>query len=362
MFTRLFTSRKIFVFLLAMGVFALLGACGGGGGGISYPDISYTGVDTEAVIDQTNAADFPFVALEGGSGSGDIFQNLPVGASIDPEFAEGIPDPENIKKAANIIGDLIKNQMSNSPQVSGVTESIVGNCAAGGGKATLSGNDTGSQITASMQMDNFCSYDSLSGITVKMHGLMNITILYYGDYIFTDFTMSIQYLKMTVSDGVTTVSEEFSGTIKITDIDPGPPIFSVSVNFKYEGKIFKIVNLAIVEDNSTNPASIWISGKLYHPVHGYVVITTTDPFVYNSTMEQFCNGALEIKGVEDITDYVAIIEYTDAVPANTPCMTYDICITIENPPGNAISKTCSYTNDWGLPPSTGWVSVTLPAP
>jgi len=348
MLSRLFTSRKIFVGLLAMGATALLGACGGGGGDDPYPKMEYIGVNTEAVIDQTNADDFPFVALEGGSSSGDVFSNLPVGASIDPEFAEGIPDPENIKKAANIIGDLIKTQMSNSPLVSGATESITGNC---GGKATLTGSDTGSSINASMQMDNFCQYDSLSDITVKMHGLMNITMLYHDDYIFTDFTMSIRYLKMTVSDGSTTVSEEFAGSIKITDIDPGPPTFSVSVNFKYEGKIFKIVNLAIIEDMSTNPNSISISGTLYHPVHGYVVITTdvADPFEYYSTTDQFCNGTLHITG-EDLSGNIAAIRFTDP---DTYCTAYNICISVNGGP-----EDCDNGVTWGDP---AWPAPAIPA-
>ena len=177
---------------------------------------------------------------------------------------------------------------------------------------------------------------------------MNITILYYGDYIFTDFTMSIRYLKMTVSDNVTTVSEEFAGTIKITDIDPGPPTFSVSVNFKYEGKIFKIVNLAVVEVNITN---ISISGKLYHPVHGYVEITTdvTDPFEYYPPTDQFCNGTLYITG-KDLSGNIAAIRFTDP---NTYCATYNICISVNGGP-----EDCDDGVSWGEAP---WPAPAVPA-
>lgn len=267
----------------------------------------------------------------------EIYLLVPVS---DPEFAEGIPDPENIKKAANIIGDLIKNHMSNGNQVSGVTESIVGNCAAGGGKATLSGNDTGSQITASLQFDNFCVVDGSGGYVI-MHGLINVSAKYSGDYNYIDFIMSITYLKMSVNDGSTTVSEEFAGTIEITNINPGPPTFSVSVNFKYEGKIFKIVNLAIVEDMSTSPTSISISGTLYHPVHGYVEISTTNDFVYNWTAEQFCDGELTIVGSNGaVPSDTATIVFT----ANVDCTQYDICVTINPDP-----EVCVYGVTWGDP-------------
>jgi len=350
MLNSLFTSRKIFVFLLAMGATALLGACGGGGGGSGYPDISYTGVQTEAVIDQTNAADFPFVMLEGGSGSGDVFENLPLGAGIDPEATGGVPDPENIKKAADVIIDLIKNQLGKGTLVTGASQANPGNC---GGEAVLSGSDTGSLITASLKIDNFCEYDSLSGITVKMHGLMNISISYTGDYNFTDFIMSITYLKMSVSDGVTTVSEEFAGTIEITGIDTSSPTFSVSVNFKYAGKVFKIVNLAIVEDMSTN--SISISGTVYHPVHGYVVITTdvADPFEYYPTKDQFCNGTLRIVGSDGAVPPgtgTVTVDFT----ADSTCSTYDICVQVNTDP-----QICAYDVPWGTEP---WPIPAVPAP
>jgi hypothetical protein len=341
MSSALVSLKKNFVSLLAIIAAMLLGACGGGGDvEIGYPSITYTGSTTAAVIDQSNAADFPFVMLEGSSGSGDLVNNLPLAASIDPEAADGIPNPENIKKVAGTISDLIKNNLSNSALVSGATESITGSC---GGSATVTANDTGSSISGSMQFDNYCEVDPY-GYQLSMHGRITFSASYYLDVdvpVLTSFNMTIQYLKMALNDGNTTVSEEFSGSITV-GFDPvthQPVDFTMSVNFVYEGKIFKIVNLQVDDLVGT------ISGTFYHPDHGYVIITTdpANPFVYDSITEQFCGGTLHIEGSDGAVPVssTAIIDFT----ADATCTTYDICVTINTDP-----QICSPGNTWGTAP------------
>jgi len=336
----LFFSRNNFTVLFAIGAAILVGACGGGGdSGPSYPSITYTGVDTVAVIDQSNAADFPFAVIEGSSDSGDLVNNLPLAASIDSEAADGIPNPENIKKAAGTISDLIKNNLSTSALVSGVTESITGSC---GGSATVTANDTGSSISGSMQFDNYCEYD-VSG-QLSLHGRITFSASYYLDVdvpVLTSFNMTIQYLKIAFNDGSTTVSEEFSGSITV-GFDPvthQPVDFTMSVNFVYEGKVFKIVNLQVDDLVGT------ISGTFYHPDHGSVVITTDpgDPFVYDPFTEQFCDGTLHIEGSDGAlpVSNTAIIDFT----ADATCSTYEICVTV-----NGGLQNCVYGVPWGEAP------------
>jgi len=344
MSSALFFSRNTFTVLFAIAAAMLVGACGGGGdSGPSYPSITYTGVNTAAVIDQSNAADFPFVVLEGSSGSGDLVNNLPLAASMDPKATDRIPNPENIKKAAGTISDLIKHNLSNSALVSGATERITGNC---GGYATIEANDTGTSFSGSMQFDNYCEIDPF-GYQLSMHGRITFSASYYLDMnnspVVTNLNMTIQYLKMVINDQITTVSEEFSGSITITGLDPNssePINFEVSINFVYEGQIFRIVNLQI--DDSTGT----ISGMFYHPEHGYVVITTdpANPFDYDLYTEQFCGGTLHIEGSDGAVPVssTAIIDFT----ADATCSTYDICVTINTGP-----QVCSTGNAWGTAPA-----------
>ena len=348
MLNRLFTSRRIFVCLLAMGVTTLLGACGGGGGGDPvFPNFNYTGVQTEAVIDTTNADEFPVAMLEGSSSSGELANNIIYGASIDPEFAEGIPDPENIKKATGVISGLVKNSLTNNVnQVTGVTQSQGGSC---GGSATVNATQTSTSFSGTIVFLDYCESDPVIG-RLTLHGKMTINATYdsVSETLLT-FSMNIQYLKMTVTiDGITE-TDVFAGSISVNFTTNE---ITMAVNFKYGGVVYK------VEDYGINQRTGEIFGKLYHPSYGFVEITTTDLFEYNSTTGQYCNGTLEIVGV-DSSGYVTIIEFTDADPTTTmPCTTYNICITVNDPAG--ATNVCSYTNDWGTAPA--WPDPTSPMP
>ena len=343
MLNRLFTSRKIFVCLLAMGVTTLLGACGGGGGGGDpYPKMEYIGVNTEAVINESNAADFPFVMLESSSSSGD----LPVAVSFDAGSVDGIPNTENISKATSIITGIVKNSIADtSNQVTGVTESQSGSC---GGQITVTENVSSSSFSGSIQFDNFCEVD-LNGYKLTLHGLITVSGNYYLDVnnnpVFTSMNMTIRYIKITFSDGITTVSDEFSGSLNVTRFDANnePVDFTRTVNFKYGGKVYKIVNFEVDDVTGT------ISGTFYHPDHGYVIITTTSNFTYNPTTEQFCDGTLHIEGSDGATGTVGV-DFT----ANIDCTQYNICISV-----NGGTPSCSGLTDWDTAPA--WPEPALPA-
>ena len=357
MFKRLDFSRKLFSFLSAIGIAAVLGACGGGDDpGNSYPNISYTGVDTEAVINESNAADFPFVMLEGSSGSDDVANSLPFASNLDTEVADGIPDQKNINRAADLVRNLINKKLNSGSLVSGVTQEDPGIC---GGRAITTATDTGTQLLGTIEFNNYCEFDFDSGFEVTAYGRMSIAIDYYLDtdgttYVITGITMTIEYLKLTVDDGNTRVSEEFSGTISMTGLDPystDPVSFEVSVNFKYQGQIFKVTNLNMVDDIS---GAASISARLYHPIHGFVEVTTTDPFEYYAPTDQFCGGSLQIVGsdgaVPPATPGTVTIDFT----ADATCSTYNICIQVNSDPQN-----CANFVPWGTEP---WPTAAIPAP
>lgn len=349
MFNRLFFSRNIVVYLLAMGLTTLLGACGGGeDDGPVYPNINYTGVQTRAVIDQTNAADFPFVMLESSNSSG----NIPLAASVEPQTTESIPDVENIGRTSGLISGLIKNNLANSVnQVTGATQTINGSC---GGSVTINENVTSTSFSGSMEFANLCEFDAIGELT--LYGL----ITYNGDYyldttntpILTSLNLTINYLKMTFTDNLdNSISQEFSGSLVVTSFDPNtnePLDFTITVNYVYEGKVYKVANLVIDEFGGI------ISGTLYHPDHGYVIVTTDplDAFDYNPITEQFCNGTLLITGA-DLSGNVAAIHFTDP---DSNCTVYNICVDING------SVQCSDFNPWGAAPVNPWYTPTAAIP
>ena len=332
------SSKNIYKSLLTFVVAALLSACGGGGGGDSgpsYPNITYSGIETEAVIDQTNADEFPLVMLEGGSGS----TSIPLAVNVEAGTAEGIPNKENVKKASAVISSLITSNLgNNADQVTGASQSLTGNC---GGTATVTENSSSSSFSGSMQFDNYCEIDTF-GYQLSMHGLISFSGNYNLDAsnspVLTSLSLTIQYLKITFNDGSTTVSEEFSGNLSVTSFDPvtnEPLDFTITVNYVYQGQVFKIANLQVDEFGGA------ISGTLYHPDHGYVVITTNVAFTYDTVTEQFCGGTLHIVGSDGTATNNALIEFT----ADATCSAYNICVTINTNP-----QVCSYGNAWGTEP------------
>lgn len=342
MLSSLSLLKNTSAYLLAIVAATLLSACGGGGdgdGGTSYPNITYTGLTTAAVIDQNNAADYPFVVLENSGDAG----NLPIAASIDPQAADSLPDAENIQRAAYLITNMVKRNFgNNAQQVTGATQSQTGTC---GGTVAYTENSSNTSFSGSVVFDKYCEGGlNTYGYEIRLHGKMTFSGTYHlvnNSPVFDSMSFTIQYLKMTFSDGVNTASEEFSGSISVTSFDAAnnPLDFNVTINFKYEGKVFKIVNLQADDFTGT------ISGTLYHPDHGYVVITTTTPFTYmindpfDDTDDQFCSGSLQITGV-DFLGNTAVIDFTDY-----SCTTYDICITVDPNP-----QVCSIGNDWGSAP------------
>lgn len=333
--------KNTFGYLIVIVAAVLLTACGGGGGdgATGYPNITYTGSTTAAVISQNNAADYPFVVLENSGDTG----NLPIAANIEPQTANSLPDAENIQRTADLITNLVKRNFgNNAQQVSGATTSQTGTC---GGTLSYTENSSNSSFSGSLIFDRYCEGGlSTYGYELQLHGKMTFSGTYHlvnNSPVFDTLSFNIQYLKMTFNDGITTASEEFSGSISVTSFDAAnnPLDFNVTINFKYEGKVFKVVNLQADDVAGT------ISGRLYHPDHGYVDIITTAPFTYmmndpaDDTDDQYCSGSLQITGVDTLGN-TATIDFAD-----DSCTTYDICVTIDPNP-----QVCSLGNNWGTAP------------
>lgn len=336
MLSAVFSSKNIYKSILTFIVAALLSACGGGGGGgTSYPSITYTGVETEAVIDQNNAADYPFVALDGSSGTGSI----PLAVNINSTEASGIPDVENIEKATGVVIGLIRSDLGNSVNlVTGVTETQPGSC---GGQVTIIDNSTNTSLNGSIEFNNYCESDVFGQIT--LHGKLILSGTFYLDSsnnpVFQSLALTVQYLKITLFDGVETISEEFSGSMTANNFDPAtnePTDLTITINYKYAGQVFRIVGLQVDESAAT------ISGRFYNPNHGYVEISTdpADSFYYDSFNEQFCNGTLIITGVDTLGNS-ATITFTDP---DTYCTTYNICVDADG------AVQCNDNNLWGMEP------------
>lgn len=306
------------VFLLSIGL--TLAACGGGGGGGSaYPNIQYTGAATEATITDANASDFPVVMLEGSSSSS---SSNPFAAAIDSNATQSAQHTAML----NILAEQIKNDIlnqQNTPDnnlVSAATQTTAGTCQTNPGSVTFTDNSTQSSLNGSFTYDNYCVGDINFGGEIILHGRMNYsgTLFISGNQpIFQSMTISVEYLKLTVRTNAETFSEEFSGSMTITfdgTISNNVAGLTVTTNFQANGLTYKIENLVIDTSSGLN-----ISGRFYHPTHGYVDVTTTTNFTLISTNpDKYCGGILQLTGSGgDVIDFTA----------DGSCTTYTVCVT-----------------------------------
>ena len=137
------------------------------------------------------------------------------------------------------------------------------------------------------------------------------------DPIFQSMTISIEYLKLTVRTDTEAFSEEFSGSMTLTfdgTISNNIAGLTVTTNFQASGLTYKIENLVIDTSSGLN-----ISGRFYHPTHGYVDVTTTTNFTLVSTNpDKYCGGTLQLTGSGgDAIDFTA----------DNSCSTYTVCVT-----------------------------------
>ena len=323
-------------FLLSTGL--ALVACGGGDSGSSYPNISYAGATNEATVTETNAKDFPVAALEGSSssyeanpfsslgGSGSSTPTAPSAAIIDG----GTTGNAQHTAMLNILAEQIKDTILKQQQSTGIDSNIVsavtyppqpGTCSPNPGSLTIDDNSTQTNLNASYTYDNFCV--DFSGFEVVQHGRVNVRGSFSSDpLILNSISISIEYMKMTVSNGTETYSEEFSGSMTMTfdeTTNNNLTNFTISTNFQANGLTYKIENLIV--DNSAGTFSV--SGRFYHPLHGYVDITTSDPFnLVSVNPDKYCSGSLQLTGAGGTIDFTA----------NVDCSSYDICYTATGDP------------------------------
>lgn len=318
-------SKKIFVYnsikaLLLSISFTLIscGGGGGGGGGSSYPNIQYTGVNTQATVTDTNAADFPVTMLEGSTSSSDA----------NPfAVATGSGNSPGAQHAAmlNLLAEQIKNDIlaqqnnSDSNIISAVTQTSAGTCSPNPGSFTLTDNSTSTNLNGSFTYNNYCVGDSSIG-EVILHGKMSYSgslFLSGNQAIFQSMSISIEYLKFVVRTSTETISEEFSGSMTLTfDGSTANNVsgLTVTTNFQANGLTYKIENLVI------NASTVLdIRGRFFHPTYGYVDVTTTSNFTKISTNpDKYCGGSLQLTGSNgDVIDFTA----------DGSCTTYTVCVT-----------------------------------
>ncbi len=282
-------------------------ACGGGSS--SSSGISYTGLTTEATIDENNARDLSTGAYQGGQ-TGSAFNSVGVIQAGESEPVGYL----RMLKVSQILEDSINQvdlmSISNNTFAGAVyteSDTIYGDCG-GSASLTMSANDQTGDITGDFNFSNYCDDGvSMSGsANFSAHVDLNTDEL-------VEFSFSFDNLSMTLgSDSFT-----LDGSM-IFDVSTSSVTMTMYLADNSTGEVFWIENYSMTITEGAGYVDAEISGRYYAPDYGYVTIATPTP------LRIYDGDAYPTSGVFVITGSTGVSESTKARLTALSSATYQI--------------------------------------
>ncbi|KPK26164.1 MAG: hypothetical protein AMJ61_09800 [Desulfobacterales bacterium SG8_35_2] len=258
---------------MAFGLVTFIGCSGGGGGGGVSSAINYTGVTTQAIIDENNAVDIATGSLVGG----EIGSNLNILGAVS-ENSNSIKSPRVFNIASyfqNVIYQIESATIQSAGYLGAIvseSDTIAGSCG-GSFSITLTADDQTGNFNGSLTFNNFCepefsvngSMDISGNIDVNM-GQMN-----YFEMVFMDINMTSgqESISMNGSINFNMQASPMRMTMSFILQDN-----NLNKTYRYENFVYEYAQGVGYED-------ITLTGRYYDHDYGYVDITTESPLRIN---------------------------------------------------------------------------------
>lgn len=301
-------SRILWHPLLMAGVLALLfTACGGGGGG-SEPGLSYTGNMDEATITAANGQELANSVFNGGAAGGSMSSVASVtsGAASSASTSRFMVIAETARKMA-----LQAAQASAGGEVSAMGvygqpgEIFYGSCGGTAKILSYSEGYDGPAITMnkSVKYTGYCDTVESEGATWTGTASMDAAITFNATTV--DMEASVVFNMMTIVDDLGSFTSDGNVNMLMSiDMYTGLPLSaSVSMDLRLRDNSDSTVlwanNYTVSFTFGAGYASVEISGRLYHPVHGYVDVSTPVILTVNDGDEYPTSGTVRIDGMPD---------------------------------------------------------------
>ena len=278
--------------VIALGLMTIVGTGGGGGGGggASTPTgISYTGLTTQATIDENNAEDLAVGAYEGGHTGGAVGG---IGAIQSGESVH-VDRPRMLKVSQVLEGSL--RQVDLMSRSSGTfigaiyTESgtIYGDCG-GSASYSISVNDQTGDFNGSLNFSSYCDDGVKISGGVSFSGQADVNT---GDLL--KFTFSFNSLTGTSGSDSFTLNGNISCDVTVS---PATITMTMLLQDNSTGKVYWVQNYTMTVTEGANYVDIELSGRYYDPDYGYINITTTTPFRIYDVDDYPSDGVLVVTG------------------------------------------------------------------
>jgi len=277
---------------LAVFLVLFLTACGGGGGGAgSSSSTSYTGLTTQATIDENNAEELSTGAYMGGQTGSAIGGTVGVIQSGECGLAGR---PSMFKVVQVLEGSLHKVDFMSRTYGTFVGEiytdsaTIYGDCG-GSGSITLSVDDQTGNFSGRMNFNNYCDEGVTFSGNMDLSGQMD---LYTEEII--EFTFSFDNITATMgSDSIT-----LEGDISLFSVTSygGTMTMNITLRDNSTKETFRLKDCTMTFTERANYVDMELSGRYYDPNYGYVDINTTTPLRIYGDNENPSEGILVVNG------------------------------------------------------------------
>lgn len=288
-------------------------ACGGGGGGSdgegTPPTISYTGLTTQAAIDENNAEDLSAGAYQGGQ-IGDVFSSVGAIQALEPG---PVSQPRMLKVAQVLEDSLHKVDLTSSfgaTMVGAITTDsgiIDGNCG-GNASFTIRVDDQSGNFSGSLTFNKYCQDGATISGAVSYAGTINVNT----DEL-SEFSFSFDNLAADSGSDAYTLNGDISF---VTTFSDATMTMAMLLKDHNTGKVFKFEDYIISIAGSSSHEAFEVYGKYFDPDYGVVSITTNKPFRIESGSEWPSEGILVVTGKSGIAGGSSMARLTALSSAN----------------------------------------------
>lgn len=278
--------------IIAILLFALfLISCGGGGGGDdgATSEISYTGSTEPATISGNNATDLATESYTNGK-LGSAMSNI--AASQTESSEQNYPPPmlsvSNVLKESLYKADLTSRSSGTfAGAVYQKTDSVIGSCG-GSASYTISVNDQTGEFSGNFNYNQYCGNGVIISGSVDFSGQVDVNT----EEILT-FTFSFNNLSSTQGSDSVTIKGDIS-----FDATGSPVVLTMTIWIKDSriNRVYWVKDYRLELTEGVGYVDIDISGRFYHPDHGYVTLSTEEMLRLYDGDEYPSSGVLVVTG------------------------------------------------------------------
>lgn len=328
------------IVIAGLGIISTLGTGGDDGGGGVAP-VTYTGLEAQAAITSDNAKPLAEVAFLG------VAAGTSFSVAVDQQVVQDETRAASVITITRMLYDTISslnasNTLSAMP--TGWVETqppIPGECG-GTASGSLNVNESDRTFSGSLAFSNFCNF----GIT------MNGTVAFDGTCDAATFdpvtqTCEMEEFTMRFTTFTTSgygVSETMTGTVATMVTATGYEntvnlvlrIDNENITFKFEDYV-----TTVTEGSPPGYDSVVVTGNVYHPSYGFVVVSTPTPV-------QFYSEALDtqpLSGVALLTGAAGTVGPTTATITFIDSNSYQIAVDSDGDGGTDVTWSCSWEPD-----------------